>query len=149
MKPGEAHCTHYCLQVMRLGYSVPTPADLPGLSLTPPEAPLLSGTELGGSDNLTVTISFLWPVPMSPQALCGSLQRSFPLNSSPLDPSFFAYMTDPCSSPPHPPPFHSKIGSRKLPLQLSLSQSCTKGNVICAGHLRGECELYFYIKTAK
>ena len=101
------------------------------------EAPLLSGTELGGSDNLTVGhISHISLVcPHEPTALfVPFFQRSFPLEFplpwTPL--SSHTWQISVHHPSPTPIPLQERI------LQASsfssvLSQCCTKGNVICVG----------------
>ena len=147
MKPGEAHSAHYCLQSDEAQLLSPYPCRSAWPVSDSPEAPLLSGTELGGSDNLTVGhISHIsLACPHEPTGLfVPFLQRSFPPGiPSPLDPSFFAYMTDLCSSPLTHPHSTPKSDPASFLFQLSFVLVLHKGKRYMCWHLRGERELYF------
>ncbi|CAM9501745.1 unnamed protein product [Rangifer tarandus platyrhynchus] len=146
MKPGEAHSAHYCLQSDESWL----PSSYTCRSAWPvsdsPEAPLLSGTELGGSDNLTVGhISHVsLACPHEPTGLfVPFFQRSLPLEFPLPGPLFLLIPDRSLFITPHPPPFHSKKGSCKLPLSAQFVSVLHKGKCYMCWHLRGECALSF------
>lgn len=151
MKPGEAHSAHYCLQSdeSRLPSSYTWRPAWPVSDSQ--RLPFSQGQSLGAltTSLLAIFPTFPWPVPMSPQPfLCLFSRGPSPWNSLSPGPHFLLIPDRSLFITPHPPPFHSKKGSCKLPLSAQFCLSAAQREMLYVlAPNRRMCTALLTIKT--